>query len=116
MKKMRLYGLTRNGGFISKVGMREIIRFLQSKDIELYDTGMGSAYNMPEYLVGELENKPEEAIVVIINRIDEENYELKYILGDDAIKGLISVLYMRRSENSWELANEYYDLQKRKSE
>lgn len=79
-----------------------ILKYLSSK-AEIQGLNMGSSYNMPIYLLGELE-RVDEPIVFLINW-DEEGYlRQKCLVGKYEIEELMKELEIRQDEDAWQVA------------
>ena len=102
MEKIRFYILSK------KVAMlhREIIRLLVEqvkKYGELDDLGFGSAYNMPVYLLGEIEDHV-DSVFVIAWDMDGDTPHPRALVGKKEIMPLIEALEADEDGDSWEIA------------
>ena len=102
MDKIRLFIVTKNGKMAPVVWHKKIIDVL-GEQFEIVDIGFGRAYNMAIYLLGEIENNPDEACVVALDY--DENLEIPYprvLINEEEILLLIEALEANLERNSWE--------------
>ena len=114
MKKAKLYVLCEGMGLImiGRLGqLMEYVKTLVPEVEEFTDFGFGSAYLDPVYLLGELEAKPEEAVVTALMNNENGGYDVRVIYGSDDIPDLTA--YMDRNmdsgENTVTLFNRFYE-------
>lgn len=104
MEKIRLYILTKNGTRLHP----EIVSLLiesARKYGEPDDFGMGSAYNMPVYLLGEIEGHADSTLVVAWD-MDGEMPHPRAFLGRNEVQLLMEALEANLDGDSWEIAVE----------
>ena len=114
MKKAKLYVLCEGMGLImiGRLGqLMEYVKTLVPEVEEFTDFGFGSAYLDPVYLLGELEAKPEEAVVTALMNNENGGYDVRVIYGSDDIPDLTA--YMDRNmdsgENTVTLFNRFFE-------
>lgn len=103
-KKYRVYILTEEGCFL-KPEITQILLDRVMEDAELENFGTGSAYNMPVYLLGEIEDHEDTAMVIAWD-MDEDQPHPRFLVGEDEIRLLIDVLENNQDGDSWEIAVE----------
>ena len=104
MKKAKLYVLCEGMGLImiGRLGqLMEYVKTLVPEVEEFTDFGFGSAYLDPVYLLGELEAKPEEAVVTALMNNENGGYDVRVIYGSDDIPDLMT--YLDRNMDSGEI-------------
>ena len=114
MKKAKLYVLCEGMGLIMigrMGGVMEYIKTLVPEVEEFTDFGFGSAYLDPVYLLGELEEKPEEAIGAAMKDNENGGYDIRVIYGSDDIPDLMTYLdrNMDSGENTVTLFNRFFE-------
>ena len=113
MKKAKLYVLCEGMGLVM-IGMleqlMEYVKTLVPEVEEFKDFGFGSAYLDPVYLLGELMENSEEAIVAAMMNKKNGGYEVRVVYDSD-IPELIAYLdrNMDSGENTLTLFNRFYD-------
>ena len=113
MKNAKLYVLCEGMGLVM-IGMleqlMEYVKTLVPEVEEFTDFGFGSAYLDPVYLLGELEEKPEEAIVTALMKNENGRYEVR-VMSDSDIPELIDYLdrNMDSGENTVTLFNRFFE-------
>lgn len=104
MQEYRVYILTKNGNFLRP----EIIQLLLDnvrKYGEVVDIGMGSAYNDPLYLLGEIENNPDEVFVIAWDDTEADQMPRpRALVGEREVVALVHTLEDNMSEDAWEIA------------
>ena len=113
MKKARLYVLCEGmdlifGGMMEPV--MECVKDAAPEVEDFSDFGFGTAYMDPLYLLGELMEKPEEAIVAALLKEETGDYMIRWI-KDKAVTKLVEYLdrNMDSGENTVTLFNRFYD-------
>ena len=113
MKNAKLYVLCEGMGLImiGRLGqLMEYVKTLVPEVEEFKDFGFGSAYLDPVYLLGELEEKPEEAIVAALMKNENGRYEVR-VMSDSDIPGLMAYLdrNVDSGENTLTLFNRFFE-------
>lgn len=106
--KVTVYFVTENGAFAPQFLVDGFVKMLEDKDFELSDIGLGSAYNMPGYLAGEVEEHIDEAVVYCIG-FNEEGFRPMIFASEDEIELLLDALNKADdNDNSWEVCSELH--------
>ena len=103
MDKIRLYILTKNGVLLP-TEITELLVKSAKKYGEIEDFGCGSAYNIPVYLLGEIEKHIEKTFVVAWD-MDGDMPHPRAIIGEEVLL-LIKALQDDIEGDSWEIAVE----------
>ena len=90
MNNVIVYFVTENG-FMNFDLVETCISMFKEKDLIVEDFGMGSSYNMPSYLLGELEENVDKAIVVSFD-YNDERFVPVFLVDDNEINSLINAL------------------------
>lgn len=101
-RKIRIYVLSKEGT-MPEIGLVNVIVDMLKEEGELEDLGFGSAYNMPIYLLGEIEGHEEDSFVIAL---DTEGDELRprFLVGKYEIGALMVALEACPNEDAWQLA------------
>lgn len=81
-----------------------IVNYLRTKT-EVYGFNFGNSYNMPIYLLGELESC-ENPLVFLVNWNEEGYLEQRCLAGEFEIAELMKALEVRTDEDAWQIAME----------
>lgn len=98
----RLFILFRDGEMPQAEVVDAIVELVEKRG-KIVDLGFGSAYNMPIYLLGELEGHEEEAIVVSMDWDDEMPHP-RFLVEPSEIVPLMEALEANQDSDSWEIA------------
>ena len=74
-----------------------------SRDAELEDYGFGSAYNMPAYLLGEIADYPDKAVVAAVDWDEDGRFHPRILADADEINMLIDALDKHQDQDAWEI-------------
>lgn len=77
-----------------------------SRDAELEDYGFGSAYNMPAYLLGEIADYPDKAVVAAVDWDTDGRFHPRILADSDEINMLIEALEQYQDQDAWEIVVE----------
>ena len=102
MEKTRLYILSKNGTMLHP-GIIDLFVKQVEKYGELEDLGFGNAYNMPMYLLGEIEGYVDSSFVVAWD-MDQDVPHPRAFVGETEIMALIKALEEDENGDSWEIA------------
>ena len=91
--------------------LMEYVKTLVPEVEKFTDFGFGSAYLDPVYLLGELEEKPEEAIVAAIKDNENGVYDVRVVYGSDDIPDLMAFMdrNLDSGENTVTLFNRFFE-------
>ena len=73
------------------------------KEAELEDYGFGSAYNMPAYLLGEIADYPDKAVVAAVDWDEDGRFHPRILADADEINMLIEALDEHQEQDAWEI-------------
>ena len=104
-KTYRLYILTEKGQILNPDIVNVLIERV-TQDAELEDFGTGSAYNMPVYLLGEIEDHVDNAMVIAWDRDEDGMPHPRFLVEPCEICPLIEALEANEDGDSWEIAVE----------
>ncbi|MDO4188432.1 MAG: hypothetical protein Q4D29_05515 [Lachnospiraceae bacterium] len=91
MKKDIIVYFVAENGFMNGDLTELFLSNFEEKGYSIKDVGMGSAYNMPIYLLGEIEDHKDEAVVVSM-RFDGERPVPMVFFDDEEIESLVEGL------------------------
>ena len=74
-----------------------------SRDAELEDYGFGSAYNMPAYLLGEIADYPDKAVVAAVDWDEDGRFHPRILADADEINMFIDALDKHQDQDAWEI-------------
>lgn len=99
MKEEIIVYFVAENGFMDIEMSNLFIDNFKSKGYSIIDIGMGNAYNIPLYLLGEIESHIEKAVVVSI-RFDDNNPVPMVFFSRDEIDALTEELINSSSEEN----------------
>ncbi len=96
-------------GFMNRFFMKLFMEGFQNDGLIIEDIGTGNAYNMPIYLLGEIEEHIDKAVVVSVY-FDEKGQPVPMVFfSKDEINALIQRLDKAgENENSFEILKEVH--------
>ena len=101
--KIYPYFVTEHGKFMPREVFSVILNLFEKNGWEPQDLGMGSAYNMPIYLLGEIEDHYGEAIVIAVD-MGEQIPKVMAFIEESEIKALTEALEAAgEDEDSWDI-------------
>ncbi len=101
-KKIIVYFVAEHG-FMDKLYVESFLTMFEKEDYIVEDIGMGSAYNMPEYLLGEIEEHREKAVVVSC-RMEGDTPIPMVFFSEDEVNALTEALEKaEKGEDSFEI-------------
>ncbi len=78
-------------GFMKRAYIQRFLEMFKKNGYVIEDVGTGNAYNMPIYLLGEVEEHIEKAVVVSVSE-EDENVKPMVFFSDGEIQALVKRL------------------------
>ena len=85
------YFVTEHGGFLAPAYLNILLQQFEDRGWEPQDLGMGSAYNMPVYLLGEMEEHYGQAMVFSLY-MEDDGPRIMAFIGKPEIDPLMEAL------------------------
>lgn len=105
MDNMRVFIISEDGTMVN-VELADLLIDTVAKRYEITNLGIGSAYNMPIYLLGELDGYEDESCVIAIDFDENDMPRPRFLIERPEIELLMNELDKQRSRDSWEVAVE----------
>lgn len=105
-----LYILTKDGAFLKSDYLKILIDITKEDGYLLQDIGMGSAYNMPTYLLDEMEIhlKPESDVIVVAWDYKDDFPKPMFFAGNDIFPLRKALFEADKNDNSWNICKEVH--------
>ncbi|MCR4743848.1 MAG: hypothetical protein K5894_01310 [Lachnospiraceae bacterium] len=105
--KIIVYFVFENGAFVPEV-LSIYFEMFEKEGYMIEDFGMGSAYNMPEYLLGEIEDHLDKAVVTSFCMDEGDGYSMIFFNKDEVDAVIEGLKAAKPGEDSYDILKEVH--------